>query len=81
MNKRRRPQALALYMSRRNRSIKVPADWTPHQAVAVFGILDDLLEIIWQQYNEQIQPILWEQMHPVDEPFTPGNLGEEDVPF
>ena len=36
----------------------LPADWSPEQAVAVFEILDELLERVWAQYGLQIQQVL-----------------------
>ncbi len=79
--KRRRPKTLALYLSRRNRSINVSADWTSQQVAAILGLLENLLGIIWQQYGTQIHSILSNDMRAAAQPFTPGNLGEEDVPF
>lgn len=33
----------------------IAADWTPEQALAVFELVNDLRERIWQQYALQIQ--------------------------
>lgn len=32
----------------------IPAYWTPEQALAVFELLDDLRERIWDHYNMQL---------------------------
>jgi len=33
----------------------IPHYWTPEQALAVFELLDELRERVWDQYHEQIQ--------------------------
>jgi hypothetical protein len=38
-----------------------PVTWTPEQALAVFELLDDLRERIWELYNVQLQDLLREQ--------------------
>ena len=39
----------------------IAADWTPEQALAVFELVNDLRERIWQQYAPQIQNQMQEQ--------------------
>lgn len=41
-------------------------DWTPEQALAVFELLDDLCQRIWDHYQISIQTLLREQrqIHP-----------------
>ena len=39
----------------------LPEDWTPEQALAVFELLDDLRELIWDHYQIPIQDLLREQ--------------------
>lgn len=36
-------------------------DWTPEQALAVFELIDDLRQSIWQHYQIPIQTLLREQ--------------------
>ena len=36
-------------------------DWTPEEALAVFELLDDLRECIWQHYQIPIQTLVREQ--------------------
>lgn len=36
----------------------IPADWTPNQALAVFTVIDQLRELIWQHYGQDIQDAL-----------------------
>jgi hypothetical protein len=35
-------------------SIQIPADWTPEQAFAVFELINDLRDAIWQRYSIQL---------------------------
>ncbi|MEX3690430.1 hypothetical protein AB3X91_17005 [Paraburkholderia sp. BR14263] len=42
----------------------VPDDWTPEQALAVFELLDDLLEVICARYQPEIQRLLREDRQP-----------------
>ena len=42
-------------------SITLPTHWSPEQAVAVFDILDELRDRIWERYGLQIQQVLREQ--------------------
>jgi hypothetical protein len=39
----------------------IPEDWSAEQALAVFELLDDLREVIWQRYQVSIQSLLEEQ--------------------
>ena len=42
-------------------TVEIPVTWTPEQALAVFELLDDLRERIWEIYNFQLQDLLREQ--------------------
>jgi hypothetical protein len=35
-------------------SLQIPTYWTPEQAFAVFELIDDLRDAIWQCYNIQL---------------------------
>jgi hypothetical protein len=35
-------------------SLQIPTYWTPEQAFAVFQLIDDLRDAIWQCYNIQL---------------------------
>jgi hypothetical protein len=35
--------------------VEIPATWTPEQAVAVFDMITEIRDRIWDQYNVQIQ--------------------------
>jgi len=42
-------------------SVEIPVTWTPEQALAVYELLDDLRERIWELYNVKLQDLLREQ--------------------
>jgi hypothetical protein len=42
----------------------IPADWTPEQAQAVFEVLDDLRERIWEHYALALQELYQQQRMP-----------------
>ena len=39
----------------------IQEDWSPEQALAVIELLDDLREVIWNRYQQQLQQELREQ--------------------
>ncbi|MEG4798905.1 hypothetical protein QUA69_28105 [Microcoleus sp. LAD1_D1] len=43
-------------------SVEIPTTWTPQQAVAVFDLLTEIRERIWDQYNVKIQTELQNQL-------------------
>jgi hypothetical protein len=53
------PEQLPAHL--RSITVEIPATWTPEQALAVFELLDDLRERIWELYNVQLQDLLREQ--------------------
>lgn len=60
-------------------SLQIPTDWTPEQAFAVFGLVDDLRDAIWRCYAMQLLNEYRDQLRPpaADHPDTdPG-----DSPF
>ena len=42
-------------------TVEIPVTWTPEQALAVYELLDELRERIWEIYNFQLQDLLREQ--------------------
>jgi hypothetical protein len=42
----------------------IPDDWTPEQAQAVFEVLDDLRERIWEHYALPLQELYRQQRMP-----------------
>ena len=47
---------------RRPITVEIPATWTPEQALAVYELLDDLRERIWEIYDLRLQDLLREQL-------------------
>jgi hypothetical protein len=45
-------------------AIQIPTYWTPEQAFAVFELVDDLREAIWQCYGLQIQDEYRDHLQP-----------------
>ena len=60
--------------------IAMPTDWSPEQAVAVFEILDELRERIWDVYGRRIQQALREQRC-ITANSAVNNIDDADVPF
>jgi len=60
--------------------IAMPTDWSPEQAVAVFEILDELRERVWDIYGQRIQQVLREQRCVTANPAV-NSIDEADVPF
>ena len=46
---------------RRPITVEIPATWTPEQALAVYELLDELRERIWEIYDFRLQDLLREQ--------------------
>ncbi len=42
--------------------VEIPTTWSPQQAMAVFDILTEIRDRIWDQYNLQIQTELQDQL-------------------
>jgi hypothetical protein len=60
-------------------TLQIPTDWTPEQAFAVFQFLDDLREVVWLCYAQQIQDQYRDYVSP-----PPDDLAEQDqsdLPF
>jgi hypothetical protein len=49
---------------RRPITVEIPVTWTPEQALAVYELLDELRERIWQIYDFRLQDLLREQQQP-----------------
>jgi hypothetical protein len=43
-------------------SLEIPTTWTPEQVLAVFDLLTDIRERIWNQYSVEIQTELQNQL-------------------
>ena len=60
-------------------SITLPTHWSPEQAVAVFEILDEMRDRIWERYGLQIQQVLRDQRSTAVP--AAGDIDDSDVPF
>ena len=45
-------------------TVEIPRSWTPEEALAVFELIDDLRDKIWNLYNLQLQDLLRQQCAP-----------------
>jgi hypothetical protein len=45
-------------------SLQIPTYWTPEQAFAVFELIDDLRDAIWQCYDMQLIDEFRDQLKP-----------------
>jgi hypothetical protein len=43
-------------------TVEIPVTWTSEQALAVYELLDELREKIWEIYNFRLQDLLHEQL-------------------
>jgi hypothetical protein len=59
---------------RRPVTVEIPVTWTPEQALAVYELLDELRERIWESYDFQLQDLLRQQLQ------APG-LDDSDDPL
>ena len=53
------PEQLSAHL--RSIPVEIPVTWTPEQALAVYELLDDLRERIWEIYDLRLQDLLREQ--------------------
>jgi hypothetical protein len=54
-------------------SLQIPTYWTPEQAFAVFDLINDLRDAIWQCYALQIQDEYRDRLQPA------GDHAEKDL--
>ncbi len=57
----------------------IPAYWTPEQALAVFDVVNDLSDKIWDHYGNKILDLLPE--HYGRRSLTRRKLNPDDIPF
>lgn len=60
-------------------TIDIPNDWTPHQAMIVVELLDELRERIWDQYHHQLLDAYREDRQPTTPSIRP--LPPDNPPF
>ena len=59
-------------------ALQIPTYWTPEQAFAVFQLIDDLRDAIWQCYGPQIQDEYRDQFQSTTDS---ADKGQSDPPF
>jgi hypothetical protein len=60
-------------------ALHIPTYWTTEQAFAVFQLVDELREAIWQSYSLQIQDQYRDHLRPLPTDSDDDNIG--DPPF
>ena len=55
------PDTTTLPAHLRPLTVDIPGTWTPEEALAVFGLIDDLRDKVWTLYSDQLQSRLREQ--------------------
>ena len=78
--KRRRPGSGQPGTDQSFGMFEVPTHWTPAQATAVFEVLEELRELVWQNYGGQIQQVL-SRDRAITTSSRPTNLEDGDLPF
>ena len=57
----------------------IPAYWSPEEALAVFELIDDIREKIWDHYGTRLQELIAEQHRP---PLRhQANTDQTELPF
>ena len=64
----------------KRRASVLPTYWTPEQALAVFEILDELRDQLWNLYGPQIQQAMREERIP-KRPKHRGAANQRNLPF
>jgi hypothetical protein len=80
MTQRRLPRATRAPDLASIPNIKLPLDWSPDQALAVFEIVDLLRDHLWAHYALQIQHAQRLQQS-APEPYVVSTIDDSDVPF
>ena len=60
-------------------ALQIPTYWTPEQALAVFELVTDLRDAIWQCYGLQLIEQYRDQFQPAD--IDPADKAPDDPPF
>ncbi len=47
-------------------TLELPDDWTPQQALAVFELLNELTDMVWNRYSIELTELLADQLHQDD---------------
>ncbi len=65
------------------KTVKIPENWTGKEAVVVYDFLADVMEAIWQHYDDQMLEILQdEEDDPADQiDWLQTEAGYDEIPF
>jgi len=65
------------------KTVKIPENWTGKEAVVVYDFLADVMEAIWQRYDDQMLEILQdEEDDPADQiDWLLQETGCDEIPF
>ena len=66
---------------RRPEPVTLPTHWTPQQALAVFEILDELRDWVWESYGPQIQQAIRQDRRTTSHPTSRRVIDQRDLPF
>ena len=62
-------------------SVRIPASWTPAQALAVLELLTDLRDALWAVHGDRIQDLLQQQSGSLARDLQPGEPDSHDPTF
>ncbi len=60
------------------KTVKIPENWTGKEATIVYDFLADVMEAIWERYDEQMVEIL---MHEEEDPIDQMDWQEPEESF
>ena len=65
------------------KTVKIPENWTGKEALAVYDFLAEVMEAIWQCYDDQMVEILQaEEDDSADQiDWLQSEVGYDDIPF
>jgi hypothetical protein len=61
--------------------LPVPEHWTPQQALAVFALLNELTETIWQRYQPELLPLIDPALNTDTDPQLDLFDPDDELPF
>lgn len=61
--------------------LRIASHWTPEQATAVYAVLDDLIDLVWRQYGQDIRRVFRNEQTYNAKDFHSASIDEDDVPF
>lgn len=62
-------------------TLRIAPNWTPKQALAVYAVLDDLIDVIWRHYGQDIQRAFKKDRTYRAKDFHSASIDETDTEF